>query len=217
MANNGFLSLPIELRTQIYGWVLISASEIKILTPYCEDKQQLVPARSGGVPPEHDRIYTAILRTCKAIHDEAYTILYSQNQFTLVQLSHSVGEEVAGFLNHIGHKNARVLRNIKMNITIRKGCFTGMYGNHVSPGDHHCFHDEPQIVRESQVALELLRQYCGGLTALTVNVTLFLFQSQPFDVFAIGGAVRNISLIKAVPNLKSLRVRILNIILLPYS
>ena len=88
------LSLPLELRLQIYGYIFPPEPQV---IPYLKSswkKHSLAPS---------------ILRTCKQIHDEALPILYSKNTFLI-----SDPELVLRWLISIGRLNIKLLRNIRI-------------------------------------------------------------------------------------------------------
>lgn len=75
-----FLSLPAELRMQIYGYVLITPFTLRI-------KRQL-QAALGSDLEESEKIArmpdfkpAAFLQTCRTVHDEALTIFFTMNVF----------------------------------------------------------------------------------------------------------------------------------------
>ena len=66
-----FLSLPPEIRLQIYRYLLLSRPWI---TPE-------LPARQYPYPYSPTRIYPNVLRTCRMIHEEAFNVLFGENVF----------------------------------------------------------------------------------------------------------------------------------------
>ncbi|OCK79475.1 hypothetical protein K432DRAFT_299781 [Lepidopterella palustris CBS 459.81] len=66
-----FQKLPAELRIQIYEELLVDAGSFVVLAA------RLQPQR----PKQTKTLYTAILSTCRNIHDEASSVLYGSNSF----------------------------------------------------------------------------------------------------------------------------------------
>lgn len=77
----GFLTVPVEIRRQIYAEILVCKFHICFC---CFDPEQITfdldpDCRIQGLHP-------AILGVNKAIHDEAADVLYAQNRFRLSHL-----------------------------------------------------------------------------------------------------------------------------------
>ncbi len=88
-AAPSFLTLPAELRVEIYRYLLVSPTSVSALTsiPPLETTesfpthQDVDKGHQIGTLPSH--IHPAILRTCCLINKEATSILYSENIFTI--------------------------------------------------------------------------------------------------------------------------------------
>jgi hypothetical protein len=89
--STNFLSLPRELRDQIYELVLLHQEPI---SPWFDRSNQLTPA---------------LFRANKTIHYEATSLFYSQNRFDFA--SRAI-KHIAGFLEQIGGNNSGYIRNI---------------------------------------------------------------------------------------------------------
>jgi hypothetical protein len=85
-----FLSLPSELRNNIYEQLLVLQETVKFPI-----KPWLAPSQAQALTP-------GLLRANKTIHLEASSILYGQNYFDFT----STSENVTSFLEQIGHNNA---------------------------------------------------------------------------------------------------------------
>ena len=88
-----------EIRLQIYGYLLLTVQSVSLAskTPYSRLSPILIiehrNKRPGGIKPSTVavpwsswqavpfRTYSAILSTCKAVHDEAISLLYEKNVF----------------------------------------------------------------------------------------------------------------------------------------
>jgi hypothetical protein len=97
----GFLGLPVEIRLQIYGYLLTPRTqrfynntfgELDSVSILAEGDQQesgleLALYRDQHInsnPAKYNRIHVAILRTCKLILAEAAPVLYGENVFTVL-------------------------------------------------------------------------------------------------------------------------------------
>lgn len=90
-----FLSLPRELRDQIYAYVLVDQDYIDIGIGY-------YPRPFS--PP--------LLRTNKTIHREATSLLYTHNRFNFTGCDPAL---VPSFFDKIGRENAKHIRHIRIN------------------------------------------------------------------------------------------------------
>lgn len=81
------LSLPVELRLQIYRCLLCHSSRIQLQRPYCvvywSEIQRAKRPLSGSEPEVDERFLpeSAILRVCRQIYSEAMPVLYGENAF----------------------------------------------------------------------------------------------------------------------------------------
>ncbi|TQN64238.1 hypothetical protein CSHISOI_11235 [Colletotrichum shisoi] len=102
-----FLSLPPEIRNAIYSYALTDPG--KDLLTYCGIFLQ--PDDRGRHPDpsnhEPEKVSARILRTCRAVHDEASGILYSENTFIALGL-----HELRQWLEVIGPRNRGFLRRV---------------------------------------------------------------------------------------------------------
>ncbi|OBR09818.1 Catalase [Colletotrichum higginsianum IMI 349063] len=102
-------SLPPEIRNAIYAYVLTDSG--KDLLTYCGMFLQLDDRRRGRhldlSNHEPEKVSARILRTCRAVHDEASGILYSENTFFALGL-----HELRQWLQAIGPRNRGFLRRV---------------------------------------------------------------------------------------------------------
>ncbi|KAI1857243.1 uncharacterized protein JN550_013378 [Neoarthrinium moseri] len=96
-AATGFLSIPGELRNQVYALLLVSEDE------------HINPCRSYRRPTLFP---VGLFRINKTIHVEASAVFYTKNCFDLTSAS---SEDVALFLRRIGSANAANIGQIYMN------------------------------------------------------------------------------------------------------
>ena len=98
------LSLPCELRLQIYENLLVTPEPVG---PFCHCRYWRKQALWGR-PLEPQ-----ILRVCRRVHDEAADVLYKQNAFRLEEQDHDDGcvDSIDRFLTGIGH-NAALIRTV---------------------------------------------------------------------------------------------------------
>lgn len=72
-----FGELPEEIRIQVWTYVLMSAKKVINVHKFMSPQEPLMVA---ACPPNKD-IDAALLRTCSAIYEEAFPILYRENDF----------------------------------------------------------------------------------------------------------------------------------------
>ena len=87
-----FLSLPREIRDQVYKLVLVHHSPLKV----------------GRKSSRGLDLTPGLLRTNKIVHTEASSLFYAQNRFDFTRSSRAV----IGFLRNIGPSNAENIRHI---------------------------------------------------------------------------------------------------------
>ncbi|KAI9703391.1 MAG: hypothetical protein M1820_005863 [Bogoriella megaspora] len=83
-----FLSLPAELRIEVYRYSLIAKIQpIGLTEPKKEtrfyDRSNTVDRIRENVRPKGPQLPVALLATCSTIHDEAIVILYGENTFAV--------------------------------------------------------------------------------------------------------------------------------------
>jgi len=103
-----FLSLPRELRDQIYELVLLHEESIDPWAGFFS-RQKLTPG---------------LFRVNKATHNEAISLFYTWNCFDFTK-GHS--ENIASFLEQIGRSNADCIRHIQIDFPrffLENGCIT---------------------------------------------------------------------------------------------
>lgn len=94
-----FLSLPSELRNNIYEQLLVLEEPVTLPTKLWLTQSQIQELTPG------------LLRANKTVHLEASSILYGQNCFDFTICT---SEDVASFLEQIGHNNASYIQYIRV-------------------------------------------------------------------------------------------------------
>ena len=136
ITKSSFLSLPTEMRLEIYSYLLIARSK-KYYWDGCNGKQQVVLIGKIGYAQElmgtalcdcwglemrklcqHPlELFPKLLRTCRQIQREATPILYSENIFHFelddCVLSHVNCDSLTPFKTSIGSRSATRLRSIE--------------------------------------------------------------------------------------------------------
>lgn len=81
------LHLPAEIRNRIYQHVLCSFEEAGLELEGLDRHMHTrgFPDRPNGITPVEHSITTALLRTCKQVHREAYDVMVKTNQFVHVE------------------------------------------------------------------------------------------------------------------------------------
>lgn len=95
--SSPILRLPTELRLEIYRYLLVSGRTLR-----------MVRRKEVGSSSPKNRLFPAILRTCRLVHSEAADVLYRDNFF----LAHRVDES---------NSNAASIRRAKFAIDLRTG------------------------------------------------------------------------------------------------
>lgn len=90
----GFLSLPSELRNEIYELILLCQEPIDPSDKYNRRQQQLTPG---------------LFRANKAVHGEASSLFYSRNRF---DFTNATPKEVSLFIEQIGSSSSGCIRHI---------------------------------------------------------------------------------------------------------
>lgn len=103
-----FLTLPAELRLQIYNQLLVSRFD-RTQNPWCavgNTNQKVVPLHMNQAP-QYRTMEPGILQTCKQIHREGNSILYSQNVFDI-----SEPKQMFQLIAQIGLVNLQLIRTL---------------------------------------------------------------------------------------------------------
>lgn len=109
-----FLKLPAEIRIMIYSFVLVPKPR----------------ARGPILRGSFDTMFTSILYVNKQIHEEATTVMYEQNLFTVIQITADARipreiPRINAVKKHDGRKTRKIMitsnKNIASVVTIRKG------------------------------------------------------------------------------------------------
>jgi hypothetical protein len=103
-----FLTLPVEIRLQIYDLLLVSRFDRR-RAPSCSvgytDQRKVFLSMEPN--PVFRTLETAILQTCKQINHEANPVLYSQNVFAIVN-----PEEIFRLIQQIGPVKFKLIRTL---------------------------------------------------------------------------------------------------------
>jgi hypothetical protein len=103
------LSLPVEIRLQIYNLLLVSRVDA-VRKPLVDTYQQKIIL----YPMVHRfsfRIDPSILRTCKQVYHEANPILYSQNIFQM-----KFRDDMFRFIGRVGPVNLKLIRKLEIEV-----------------------------------------------------------------------------------------------------
>ncbi|KAJ0159300.1 hypothetical protein CTA2_9963 [Colletotrichum tanaceti] len=159
-----FLSLPPEVRNAIYSCVLADPGKNPVtycgmfLRPIDRDHH---PELSSHEP---EKGFAGILRTCRAVHDEASGILYSENTFIAAGLY-----ELRQWLQAIGPRNRGFLRRVLVGWDRRAAYF--LHARHITsarePGSL-TNRSYPWFVDMSRAISSLLAD-SGGLEVLHIS------------------------------------------------
>lgn len=101
-----FETLPPEIRSMIYGFLLIKDYAIR---PLCHEDRYMEPPGTGRPPGLQDCI--SLLRVSRLVHAEASEVLYGQNTFLLYSLD--FGDAPLAFLQKVGKRNRQAIRNLQ--------------------------------------------------------------------------------------------------------
>ncbi|KAJ6167032.1 hypothetical protein N7470_002479 [Penicillium chermesinum] len=93
-----FLSLPGEIRNQVYRHALVRQETIGLQYGKCTAR---------GIIPN-------LLCTSRRIHREALPFLYGENRFALLALNRVMAGEIARFLDQIGPRNGRFIESVQI-------------------------------------------------------------------------------------------------------
>ena len=118
--RNSFLRLPPEIRGKVYEYLVPCHTTLPFTSEAAP--RSFRGARNLGHSPQRrqDRGYTAILRTCRRVYDEATRILYGSNTFQLESPAFMVSSSslaippVQAHLRRIGEENVRRIRRYEI-------------------------------------------------------------------------------------------------------
>lgn len=104
------LTLPVEIRLQIYDLLLVSRSTREDNPSWpVGDTCQMMIMLSMSKDPQQRTMEPAILRICGQIHREAIPIIYSRNVFNFRQ-----PDQMFRFMTQIGPTNLKLVRSLDM-------------------------------------------------------------------------------------------------------
>lgn len=137
-------SLPVDIRNSIYKRVLVVSPVLLFQDSYSQKVETFAP----DIPFR----WLALLHTSRQVHDEARTVLYGMNHFTLVETTQHQGSLLPSFLNCIGPVNSALLSHLSMNFPIAESV-QGQPGKAMlNENDLH--------------SLKVLQEQCTSLTTL---------------------------------------------------
>jgi hypothetical protein len=142
-----FLDFAIEIRLKIYSELLVRSEPIVFVANYRPSSPSLFLSKREGLCP-------ALLRVNKKVHDEARSLLYSNNRFRFPDIfvstpSATNSPHIAPFLRQIGSQ-ASLIRHI---------CIT-------FPTFADFRHDRAMLHEAHIKNLELIRTTCTSITTL---------------------------------------------------
>ena len=158
--ESSFLRLPGEIRTAIY-LELLAASAPVVLQRDSTAGLRGAGSRSASpcdAPPQR-RIWPAILRTRRSVCEEAASVLYGANRFTLhnnVYPSEHQLKVLAAFLDSVGAGNAGHIRHLCIPFPA-----IDLEGQHAG---------RMAITESSMRILGLVRRRCPGIQTLETSV-----------------------------------------------
>jgi hypothetical protein len=116
IANATLLTLPVEIRLQIYNLLLVGYV-------YYEDRRKCEQLVGDGSQDKrwlitfYPLVQQKVLQTCKQIYREANSILYSRNIFYFFTPKYAVR-----FIKQIGPENLKLVKTLKVT-TIKKDVY----------------------------------------------------------------------------------------------
>ncbi|KAK5119624.1 hypothetical protein LTR85_007453 [Meristemomyces frigidus] len=117
--TSSLFSLPTELRLEIYSHILPSLDPITEIVPLNRDSARVVTKAGHEKVGPRDLTKTNILRTCKAIHNEALDMLFAT---TTYQFGNT--KTLYLFLRHIGAAGRALLASIDVYCGSREDAIT---------------------------------------------------------------------------------------------
>lgn len=111
-ANNSatFLTLPVEIRLQIYDLLLVSRFDRTQNPSWAVgNTYQKVVSVDMVQAPQYRTMEPGVLRTCKQVYHEANTILYSQNIFAFNE-----PEKMIRFVGQVGLVNVKLVKRLHL-------------------------------------------------------------------------------------------------------
>ncbi|KAH8898559.1 hypothetical protein GQ53DRAFT_759778 [Thozetella sp. PMI_491] len=205
MAQSFFISLPSEIRNQVYDHLLVSVPSIRIRFVKEQRKRRPVRMSLRADEREEGTLHVAVIGTCKLIQREASSILYSSNRFSVIKSSwdpKAADMFLLDFMNTIGPQNTAELRFIELHLPTRSN--TPLTAPFIKTEQKAVCKLRP----DSKRTLRILRDRCPYLSGITVILPLFTSQivaSPPAE-----DMVKQDRRIKAMKSLQEVRVRLLD-------
>lgn len=111
--TSSLFSLPTELRLEIYSHVLPSLDSVTEIVPLNRDSARVVTKTGQEKTGPRDLTKANLLRTCKAVHNEALDILYNLTTYKFISTKIlSATKTLYLFLRHIGKAGRELLRSV---------------------------------------------------------------------------------------------------------
>ena len=117
--TSSLFSLPTELRLDIYSMILPSMDNVTEIVPINRDSSRVVTKMGQEKTGPRDLTKANLLRTCKAIHNEALDILYTRTtyQFGNAKILYL-------FLRHIGTAGREIITSVDVYCGSREDAIT---------------------------------------------------------------------------------------------
>ncbi|KAB8212931.1 hypothetical protein BDV33DRAFT_210697 [Aspergillus novoparasiticus] len=188
-AHAGLLSLPIELRNDIYRQVLAVPHPLFLF------QDSGCPIESFA--PERPNQWLALLYTNRQISEEAKAVLYSSNKFALEEATKRQGSLLKSFLDCIGSVNANSLSYLQMNFPATERA-DGQMG-------------EIKLREDGMQTLRLLQEQCTNLKTLETLIhgpNCSLITDKEIDIRTLRDALQDIDTqLRAIGSLDRIIVR----------
>ena len=105
--TSSLFSLPTEIRLEIYSYILPKLEPVTKILPLNPDSYRIVTRTGYEKRHPRDITKTNLLCTCRAVHEEALDLLYSDRTY-----SFNTTMVLYLFLRHIGESGRRLLRSV---------------------------------------------------------------------------------------------------------
>ncbi|CAI6335591.1 unnamed protein product [Periconia digitata] len=163
-SQSPIFKLPIELRLRIYSYALGDADEYTQIafiggynfTYFREPEKDMFTPLQRRRPA--NRRLTALIKTCKKIHDEAVEVLYTHNKFTLIVDASRNDLKLKKFLSELNPTSLARIRHLSLLVVFRQN-YVRWYAKN----------NEPKKMKTWEENCEAARQLTG-LQHLTVTV-----------------------------------------------
>jgi hypothetical protein len=113
--TSSLFSLPTELRLQIYAQVLPHLDGVTEVVPLNRDSSRVITRAGFDKTGPRDLTKHNILRTCRAINDEASDLLYSHTTFRFAS-----SKNMYFFLRSIGQRSRQLVHSVDVHCGSRE-------------------------------------------------------------------------------------------------